>query len=79
MGLVVKVVDLNNDGNNEIILGTGQESGSLAFSGSTAFFYVMQTDGKKSQKNYSVVRNTTKVLIHTISLFMISTRMDCWK
>ncbi len=50
MGLVVKVVDLNNDGINEVILGTGQESGSLAFSGSTAFFYVMQTDGKKITK-----------------------------
>lgn len=44
MGLVVKVVDLNNDGINEIILGTGQESGS------TALFYVMQTDGIKITK-----------------------------
>ena len=50
MGLVVKVVDLNNDGINEVILGTGQESGSLAFSGSTAFFYVIQTDGVKITK-----------------------------
>ncbi len=44
MGLVVKVVDLNNDGVYEIILGTGQEIGG------TAFFYIMQTDGKKITK-----------------------------
>ncbi len=40
MGLTVKVVDLNNDGKNEIILGTGQEHGG------TAWFYLLQTDGK---------------------------------
>jgi len=39
MGLVVKVVDLNADGRNELILGTGQEQAE------PAFFYVMQTDG----------------------------------
>ncbi len=39
MGLTVKVIDLNADGKNEIILGTGQETGG------TARFYVMQTDG----------------------------------
>jgi hypothetical protein len=39
MGLTVKVVDLNGDGKNEVILGTGQETGG------TARFYLMQTDG----------------------------------
>jgi hypothetical protein len=34
MGLTVKVIDLNNDGANEIILGTGQEQ-----EGGTAFYY----------------------------------------
>lgn len=41
MGLAVKVVDLNYDGKNEIILGTGQETGG------TARFYVFETDGSK--------------------------------
>ncbi len=41
MGLSVKVVDLNADGQNELILGTGQETGG------TAFFYLMETDGSK--------------------------------
>jgi len=41
MGLAVKVVDLNRDGKNEVILGTGEEGGG------TAFFYVLQTDGAK--------------------------------
>ncbi len=36
MGLAVKVVDLNNDGKNEICLGTGQETGG------TAWFYVFE-------------------------------------
>ena len=31
MGLTVKVVDLNSDGNNEILVGTGQETGGTAF------------------------------------------------
>jgi len=35
MGLAVKVRDLNRDGRNEIVLGTGQETGG------TAFFYLM--------------------------------------
>ena len=39
MGLAVKVVDLNLDDINEVILGTGQETGG------TARFYVIQTDG----------------------------------
>jgi len=47
MGLVVKVVDLNNDGKNEIILGTGQELGG------PAWFYLLQTDGKKLTKKIS--------------------------
>ena len=44
MGLTIKVVDLNRDGKNELILGTGQETGG------TAFFYLMETDG------YSITR-----------------------
>lgn len=44
MGLVVKVVDLNHNGINEIILGTGQETGG------TARFYALETDGSKITK-----------------------------
>ena len=44
MGLAVKIVDLNQDGQNEIILGTGQEGGG------TARFYVLQTDGQSLTK-----------------------------
>ena len=40
MGLAVKVADLNNDGKNEVVVGTGQESAE------TAFFYVIETDGR---------------------------------
>ena len=36
MGLTVKVADLNMDGKNEILVGTGQEKGGAAF------FYVFQ-------------------------------------
>jgi len=44
MGLAVKVVDLNHNGKNEIILGTGQETGG------TARFYALETDGSKITK-----------------------------
>jgi len=44
MGLAVRVVDLNRDGTNEVVLGTGQEADE------TAFFYVLQTDGAKVTK-----------------------------
>ena len=44
MGLTVKVADLNMDGENEILVGTGQETGG------TAFYYVMQYDGDKITK-----------------------------
>ncbi len=44
MGLTVKIVDLNFDEENEIILGTGQEKGG------TAWFYLLETDGKKLTK-----------------------------
>ena len=40
MGLVVRVADLNGDGINEVLLGTGQEKGG------TAWFHVLSTDGK---------------------------------
>ncbi|NLV46460.1 MAG: hypothetical protein GXY07_18410 [Candidatus Hydrogenedentes bacterium] len=40
MGLSVRVADLNGDGRNEMVLGTGQEGAG------TAFFYVLATDGK---------------------------------
>ncbi len=41
MGLAVRVVDINKDRKNEIILGTGQESAG------TAFFYLFETDGQQ--------------------------------
>ncbi len=47
MGLAVKIVDLNNDGKNEIVLGTGQEKGG------TAFLYIFQTDGQQITKQLS--------------------------
>ncbi len=40
MGLAVRVADLNGDGKNEVLLGTGQEKGG------TAWFHVLSTDGK---------------------------------
>jgi len=40
MGLTVRVADLNGDGTNEVLLGTGQEKGG------TAWFHVLNTDGK---------------------------------
>lgn len=42
MGLAVRVADLNKDGVNEVLLGTGQEGAG------TAFFYVFHTDGEKA-------------------------------
>lgn len=39
MGLTVKIVDLNKDGTNEIILGTGQEHAN-----NTAFYYTFQIE-----------------------------------
>ena len=47
MGLVVQIIDLNNDGINEIIHGTGQELGG------PTWFYLFQTDGKKLTKKIS--------------------------
>ncbi len=44
MGLAVKIADVNRDGKNEIVLGTGQEKGG------TAFLYLFQTDGQKVTK-----------------------------
>jgi len=50
MGLAVRVVDLNKDGKNEIILGTGQEDSTVG----PAFFYVITTDGHKITHSKSV-------------------------
>lgn len=47
MGLAVRVVDLNRDRKNEIILGTGQEADE------TALFYVLETDGRKVTRSVS--------------------------
>ncbi len=45
MGLVVKVVDLNGDGKNEVVVGTGQEGGNPP-----PYLYILQTDGYKITK-----------------------------
>ena len=42
MGLVVKVVDLNGDGANEVVVGTGQEGGNPP-----AYLHILQTDGHR--------------------------------
>jgi hypothetical protein len=47
MGLTIKIVDLNLDKKNELILGTGQETGGIAF------FYLMETDGQKITRQIS--------------------------
>jgi hypothetical protein len=54
MGLTVKVVDLNLDGKNEIIAGTGQEIGEVAK------FYLFQLDGRKIIKEISFVAECNK-------------------
>ncbi len=54
MGLTIKVTDLNNDGKNEMLLGTGQEKGG------TAWFYLMQTDGQKLTKKLSLQAKENK-------------------
>ena len=41
MGLVVKVIDLNADGHNEVVVGTGQEGDTAG----PAFCHVLHTDG----------------------------------
>lgn len=41
MGLTVRIVDLNGDGRNELVLGTGQEMSE------PAYFYVAETDGHR--------------------------------
>lgn len=52
LGLGVKVVDLNGDGINEILAGTGSESRSANMQ-RRAIFYVFQTDGRKITKSLS--------------------------
>lgn len=49
MGLVVKVVDLNGDGRNELVLGTGQEGDSAG----PAFCYVLESDGRTVTRSVS--------------------------
>jgi hypothetical protein len=41
MGLTVKVVDLDHNGKNEVLVGTGEEKGG------TAFLYLLETDGER--------------------------------
>jgi hypothetical protein len=48
MGLTVGIVDLNGDGLNEIILGTGQDAALTC-----AKFYILQTDGAEITKKIS--------------------------
>ena len=54
MGLVVKVLDLNSDGQNEIIVGTGQETGE------TAFFYTFQMKSNKLVELKSIQPESNK-------------------
>lgn len=44
MGLAVRVADLNRDGANEVVLGTGQEGVGIAF------LYVFRVDGEKANR-----------------------------
>ena len=59
MGLVVRVVDLNGDGKNEIILGTGQDSAETT---KNAFFYIFQMDDRKITRElaYMLENNESK-------------------
>ena len=61
MGLTVKVTDLNGDGKNEILLGTGQEKSERAL------FYILQTDGIRITKNLSA-RPLEKSSVYTHNL-----------
>lgn len=47
MGLALRVLDLNGDGRNELILGTGQEMAE------PAYFYVLETDGRRITRQIS--------------------------
>jgi hypothetical protein len=59
MGLAVKVVDLDGDGKNEIILGTGQDSPQTT---KNAFLYIFQMDDQKITKElvYMLDNNESK-------------------
>ncbi|MBW7863349.1 MAG: VCBS repeat-containing protein [Candidatus Hydrogenedentes bacterium] len=48
MGLTVKVADLNGDGRNAVLVGTGQEKGG------TAFFHLLETDGSRVTRKLSL-------------------------
>ena len=64
MGLTVKVVDLNGDRQNEIILGTGQETGG------TARFYLLESDGQKiSKKLVSRPKVNTSSFTHDFGVY----------
>ncbi len=41
MGLAVKVIDVDRDGKNELVLGTGQETGE------PAYLYILRTDARR--------------------------------
>ena len=47
MGLAVKIVDLNGDGRNEVVVGTGQERGG------TALLYIFTLDGLRVARTLS--------------------------
>lgn len=63
MGLSVKVADLNGDGKNEVVLGTGEEKGG------TAILYVMQTDGMKMQRKLECrPKENTSSFTHNLAI-----------
>ena len=62
MGLTVKVADLNMDGKNEILVGTGQEKGGAAF------FYCFQMDGQRLiKKIFSRPESTNSSFTHNLA------------
>lgn len=66
MGLAVKIDDLNRDGVNEIVLGTGQEADDLAY------LYVLATDGKRITKElYTRSLERGSVYTHNLGIYDI--------
>ncbi len=63
MGLSLRIDDLNQDGVNEIILGTGQEAAE------PAYCYVLQTDGKRITKRlWARPSDTGSVYTHSFGI-----------